>query len=72
MELPGTIEFDASRARVRSDFPVDLSDYRIGGLSKMLGLLKMYEDIEVHVDVVFGLAEREGGEGEARDRRVSV
>ncbi|HEX2250929.1 MAG TPA: YceI family protein [Gemmatimonadales bacterium] len=53
VELPGTIEFNSSRARVRSDFPLNLKDYRIGGLSKLLGLLKMYEDIEVHVDVVF-------------------
>jgi len=53
VELPGTIRFEGSRARVRSDFPLNLKDYRIGGLSKLLGLLKMYEDIEVHVDVVF-------------------
>jgi polyisoprenoid-binding protein YceI len=57
VELPGTIEFEGSRARVRSDFPLNLKDYRIGGLSRLLGLLRMYEDIEVHVDVVFGFDE---------------
>ena len=39
--------------RLRSDFPLNLKDYHIGGLSKMLGMLKMHENIEVHVDLVF-------------------
>jgi polyisoprenoid-binding protein YceI len=56
VELPGVIEFGGSTARVRSDFPLNLKDYRIGGLSKMLGLLKMNENIEVHVNVAFDLA----------------
>jgi polyisoprenoid-binding protein YceI len=56
VELPGVIEFGGSTARVRSDFPLNLKDYRIGGLSKMLGLLKMNENIEVHVNVAFNLA----------------
>ena len=42
--------------RVRGDFPLNLKDYRIGGLSKMLGILKMHENIEVHVDLVFAKA----------------
>ena len=54
VDLPGTVEFEGPKARVRSDFPLSLKDYRIGGLSKMLGVLKMYDDIEVHVDLVFG------------------
>ena len=41
--------------RLRTDFPLNLKDYHIGGLSKLLGMLKMYEDIEVHADLVFGL-----------------
>ena len=55
VELPGTIEFNGANARVHSDFPLNLKEYGIGGLSKMLGMLKMHENIEVHVDVVFGL-----------------
>jgi polyisoprenoid-binding protein YceI len=55
VELPGTIQFTGLDARVRSDFPLNLKDYRIGGLSKLLGMLKMYEDIEVHADVLFRL-----------------
>jgi polyisoprenoid-binding protein YceI len=56
VELPGVIEFEGTTARVRSDFPLNLKEYRIGGLSKMLGLLKMDENIEVHVNLLFELA----------------
>jgi polyisoprenoid-binding protein YceI len=55
VDLPGTVQFEGSKARVRSDFPLSLKDYRIGGLSKMLGVLKMYDDITVHVDLLFDL-----------------
>lgn len=55
VDLPGTVRFAGSTARVRTDFPLNLKDYRIGGLSKMLGMLKMYENIEVHSDLVFQL-----------------
>jgi polyisoprenoid-binding protein YceI len=54
--LPAALEFSGSEVRVRSDFPLSLKDYRIGGLSKLLGMLKMYDNIEVHVDVIFALA----------------
>lgn len=55
VELPGSIQFTGTAARVRTDFPLNLKDYRIGGLSKMLGMLKMYEEIKVHADLVFRL-----------------
>jgi polyisoprenoid-binding protein YceI len=55
VELAGTIEFQRTSARVRSDFPLNLKEYGIGGLSKMLGMLKMNENIEVHVQLVFQL-----------------
>ena len=41
------------KVRVRSDFPLNLKDYKIGGLTKLMGMLRMYEDIKVHVDVTF-------------------
>ena len=44
--------------RLRTDFPLNLKDYHIGGLSKMLGVLKMHENIEVHVDLVFAKESR--------------
>lgn len=53
VELPATIRFSASDARVQTKFPLNLKDYHIGGLSKLLGMLKMHEQIEVHADVVF-------------------
>jgi polyisoprenoid-binding protein YceI len=55
VQLPGRIRFSGTDARVRTDFPLNLKDYRIGGLSKLLGMLKMYEDIEVHADLQFRL-----------------
>ncbi len=45
--------FEDSRIRLKTDFPLNLEDYDIGGLSKMLGMLKMNKKITVHVDVVF-------------------
>jgi polyisoprenoid-binding protein YceI len=53
VELPATIRFEGGTARLHSDFPMNLKDYGIGGLSKMLGMLKMNEKIEVHTDLVF-------------------
>ena len=54
VEVPARIWLaTAETIRLRSDFPLNLKDYRIGGLSKMLGVLKMHEGIEVHVDLVF-------------------
>lgn len=55
--IPARLQLNGSQARVRSDFPLNLKDYRIGGLSKMLGLLKMYENIEVHVDLSWELGD---------------
>jgi polyisoprenoid-binding protein YceI len=51
--LPATLSLDDQGVRVRSDFPVNLKDFEIRGLSKMLGLLKMDEHILVHVDLRF-------------------
>ena len=52
--LPSSVWKDGESVRVRSDFPVDLGDYEIGGLTKMLGMLRMQEGIAVHVDLTFG------------------
>lgn len=53
VELPGHLRREGERLRVRTDFPLVLTDFEIGGLSKMLGMLKMDPHIEVHVDVAF-------------------
>jgi polyisoprenoid-binding protein YceI len=52
--LPARVSPAGQGRRVRSDFPLNVKDYGVGGLSKALGLLKMHELIVVHVDVTFG------------------
>ena len=55
VDLPASLQLSGTEARLRTDFPLNLKDYRIGGLSKLLGMLRMYEEIEVHADLVFRL-----------------
>lgn len=55
VDLPASLQLSGTEARLRTDFPLNLKDYRIGGLSKLLGMLRMYEKIEVHADLVFRL-----------------
>jgi polyisoprenoid-binding protein YceI len=57
VELPGYAVLGTDQARIHSDFPVNLKDYGIGGLTKLMGMLRMYEDIKVHVDVAFRSAQ---------------
>jgi polyisoprenoid-binding protein YceI len=51
--LPARLLLEGERLRLRSEFPVDLGDYEIGGLSKMMGVLRMQEEITVRVDLTF-------------------
>jgi polyisoprenoid-binding protein YceI len=51
--LASVLRFSPEGVRVTASLPLNLKDYQIGGLSKAFGLLKMYEDIVVHVDVTF-------------------
>jgi polyisoprenoid-binding protein YceI len=51
--LPADVTLGPDGVRVRATTPVNLKDYEIGGLTKMLGMLKMHEEIVVHVDLVF-------------------
>ena len=53
VDLPATVAFLPQGFRLRSDFPLNLKDYHIGGLTKFLGVLKMYPDIQVHIDLWF-------------------
>ena len=52
--VPGWIWLGERRARFSGRLPMNLRDYQIGGLSKMLGVLKMDEEIVVKIDVTFG------------------
>lgn len=53
VELPATAVRGGDTIYVKSSFPLDLGDYHIGGLTKMLGLLRMDPKIVVHVDLRF-------------------
>lgn len=51
--VPGWLWLTMAGARFRGQLPMNLKDYGIGGLSKMLGVLKMQEEIVVMIDVTF-------------------
>ncbi len=53
-QFPATVVLQPDAIRLWAETPMNLKDYKIGGLSKMLGMLKMHEDILVHIDIVFG------------------
>ena len=52
--IPATVVFLGDGVRVRGEVPLNLKDYKIGGLTKMLGVLRMQEEIVVHLDLTFG------------------
>jgi hypothetical protein len=54
--IPATVVFLGDGVRVRGEVPLNLKDYKIGGLTKMLGVLRMNEGIVVHLDLTFGSA----------------
>ena len=51
--LPAKVARSGAGYRVLASTPLDVRDYRVGGLTKMLGLLKMNPTTEVHVDLTF-------------------
>jgi|GEM_PF-787148 len=51
--LPATVVLGGDYTAIRADTPLNLKDYNIGGLSKAFGMLRMYPDILVHIDVTF-------------------
>lgn len=52
-QLTATIHPGDGTVRVTTSFQLDLADWHVGGLTKMLGLLRMDRQIQVHVDVTF-------------------
>jgi polyisoprenoid-binding protein YceI len=52
--VPGWLWLTSSTARFKGQLPMNLKDFQVGGLSKMLGVLKMQEEIVVRMDVMFG------------------
>lgn len=53
VDIPAAVARHADTTHVTAQFPLNLNDYRIGGLTKMFGLLRMEPDIDVHVDLRF-------------------
>jgi polyisoprenoid-binding protein YceI len=54
--IPVTVVTQPDAIRVRGDTPLSLKDYKIGGLTKLLGTLKMDDKIVVHLDLRFAPA----------------
>jgi len=52
--IPATVVWLHDGVRVRGEVPLNLKTFQIGGLTKLLGLLKMHEEILVHLDLTFG------------------
>lgn len=55
VDLPSRLLLSERAAHLMSQTPLDLRDYRIGGLTKFFGALKMNPAIVVHIDVTFAL-----------------
>jgi polyisoprenoid-binding protein YceI len=51
--IPGWVWLRPASASFRGSLPIDARDYGIGGLSKMLGVLKMNPKVLVRIEVVF-------------------
>src|SRR5262249_60884177 len=51
--IPAVVVLGTDAIRVLGSTALNLKDYRIGGLTKAWGMLRMYEGILVHFDVTF-------------------
>lgn len=51
--LPATLTWTPEGIRVEATLAMDVRDYAIGGLAKLLGTLRMHPDIIVRVDLLF-------------------
>jgi polyisoprenoid-binding protein YceI len=56
VDVPVTVARSGGGAEVTGTFPLDVTDYQVRGLTKMGGLLKMQERIEVHLALRFVVA----------------
>ena len=50
---PGDGGLRARGGPAAGDTPLNLKEYKIGGLSKAFGMLRMHEEIVVHIDLTF-------------------
>jgi polyisoprenoid-binding protein YceI len=51
--VPAVLVFLHRSVRVRGETVMNLKDYGIRGLTKMMGTLRMHEEIVVHIDLLF-------------------
>ena len=51
--IPATVVRQPGALRVLGDTPLSLKDYKVEGLSKLMGALRMYDQIVLHIDVTF-------------------
>jgi len=54
VSVPAVVHFGKDGVQVTGSFPLNVRDYGVTRLSKMLGAFKMNPDIVVRLDVVFG------------------
>ncbi|HET8624148.1 MAG TPA: YceI family protein, partial [Gemmatimonadales bacterium] len=57
-EFPAVVLLRPDAVQVRAKTPVNLKDYKIGGLSRAFGMLRMHEEILVRVDLTFAPSEK--------------
>ncbi|HEX3234875.1 MAG TPA: YceI family protein [Gemmatimonadales bacterium] len=69
--IPATVTFLPDGVRVQGKIPISLKSYKIGGLTKMMGMLKMYDEILTHVDLTFGSGNLPSAHAEAGTARSS-
>jgi polyisoprenoid-binding protein YceI len=53
VELPAAVSRRGDTLQVNAVFPLDVTDYRVGGLKKLFGILRMRRQIEVRADLRF-------------------
>jgi polyisoprenoid-binding protein YceI len=54
VSIPASVVPQPDGIRVWGETPLSLKDYKIEKLSKLMGMLKMYDKIVVHLDLRFG------------------
>lgn len=60
VRIPGSLTFASGSVKYRGGIRIDVKDYKVGGLSRFLGMFSMNQEIDVHIDVTFTLATAPG------------
>jgi polyisoprenoid-binding protein YceI len=56
IRVPSVVRRSGDLVRATGEFDMDVTDYRIGGLRKMMGMLSMDEKVRIGFDVTFNSA----------------